>query len=388
MIKFTIVSTFCAAICILSACRGDNLDVSETSAASFGDATETFYNCQTATQIEGSKSVFEVAKINNTLREISLNIVTSKQTQKLRKKADQLWENETFALRLGLKQDGSKSIQVHYKSLNATAAFENGYCKMFCGENAQKVGNSCLAAGGAPEDPIGNAVIETIGTLGASGLVSVIKFGTRSISLVSDKFLVEALRKIPNSSYDEAIVEAGKVVSQANPLALNPKTIAKLRGGNCGNEAITQIISFATGRWACAIPYPEIDLNYARPDGFVESLDDLLGVVRQTEFTSFQSVAQQLATDLAEGQMAMLQSAGRIGGGEEIAFGHATVVLKLKGRLVHINNQLAKVKFQDLSEWSPLWEKRIRVRAPPEEGFDVRSAYRAVIVRQKMLGYP
>ena len=54
MIKFTIVSTFCAAICILSACRGDNLDVSETSAASFGDATETFYNCQTATQIEGS----------------------------------------------------------------------------------------------------------------------------------------------------------------------------------------------------------------------------------------------------------------------------------------------------------------------------------------------
>lgn len=254
-----------AAICVLSACRADDAGTSDTSGGVFGDTTETFYNCQTATQIEGSKSVFEVAKINNTLREISLNIVTSKQTQKLRKKADQVWENETFALRLGLKQDGSKSIQVHYKSLNSTASFENGYCKMFCGENAQRVGNSCLAAGRAAEDPIGNAVIETIGTLGVglvkNAFVSIARAALAKGASVNANAFVAAGRVDQFATR----LELEKIAESVNPLKdpINAHLSPALRaaGGNtfenCGNCAIATARAL-DGNPAVALPGNEI----------------------------------------------------------------------------------------------------------------------------------
>jgi hypothetical protein len=162
--------------------------------ASFGNSERVFYSCSTATDIEGQRLTFTVRRINSTMPEIDLTVLPSGQNHKLKKKSSELWDNKLFAVRLGLKKDGSgsKSIQVHYKSLDATASFLNGFCNMFCDEYSERVNDTCLDSGKTLDDPYGNAAIDIISG-GAIGSLSSVYAALAKKSITST--LVEVVPK-------------------------------------------------------------------------------------------------------------------------------------------------------------------------------------------------
>lgn len=136
---------------------------------------------------------------------------------------------------------------------------------------------------------------------------------------------------------------------------------------------MTQLVSLVLGRWACAIPYPKGALKYASQMSIVEDLNRLVGVKRKylniTELSGF--AAQKLSRNMADGDVAFLVSTAKVGG-------HATLITKLKGRLVHINNQDWPMKFQPVEHWEQTWLRTFAKEGP---------RYHVYLSSKKLIGF-
>lgn len=207
----------------------------------------------------------------------------------------------------------------------------------------------CMATGVAAEDPIGNFIIETLGMAGGGVLYRGAVSGGRAVIALFDDGLVAALRALARAStYDDAIRAMGNVIKGSNPLS----GTSRVGSGNCANDAITQAVKLVFGRWACAIPYPENSMTAGNWNHIVHDAIAVFGF-RKVDYGrySMQQI-ESLVADLPEGGIAMLRSSSS-------GAGHATLIAKVKGRIVHINNQNWEPKFSTLSQWDELWKSKV-----------------------------
>jgi hypothetical protein len=160
------------ALVILESCAPNSVPSESLADKKPGIADYSVYSCRTATNRHGEKISFEVGAVNNTFNEVELvrNWNAKVQTFRLKKIGSEAWSNgSTHTLRLGLKEDGQKSIRVDDHSLKLTATLESGYCTLYCiGPTILVDGKWCIWSGKTDDDPISNALIEIAATMGAS----------------------------------------------------------------------------------------------------------------------------------------------------------------------------------------------------------------------------
>lgn len=368
MHKFELSVVFCGlALTALSSCKPKAETQNEAQDASMGLAQHVFYRCSTATVQKNVKYSYELSALNNTTQEISLQREASNsptlEFSELRKiKTDQWMENQKNWVNLVSKKDGSKGLVVRDYELNATINPENSFCHIVCTGPTKFVDGRCLWTGITEESVIGNMIIETVATAGlgtvwrvatlsrsagAAGAGAKALIDGKSTMLVLDSPLRTGAQRIATAkTFDEAIAQMSKSLQRTNPLSGTP-AVGK---GNCANDAMTQLVSLVLGRWACAIPYPKGKLLYATQKGITDDLTKLVGVKESfkgiDDLVGFSTTT--LAQKMADGDVALLLSRGTNGA-------HATLVAKLKGNLVHINNQNWPQKFQSLGEWDSTW---------------------------------
>jgi hypothetical protein len=103
--------------------------------------------------------------------------------------------------------------------------------------------------------------------------------------------------------------------------------------------------------------------------------DDLTRLVGVKERHAVENLAEFSSTTLAkkmgEGEIAFLFSKGA-------KAGHATLIAKIKGQFVHINNQNWPQKFQSIGDWDTLWRATYGGNSPQ---------YQILILSKKMIGF-
>lgn len=146
-----------------------------------------------------------------------------------------------------------------------------------------------------------------------------------------------------------------------------------LGAGNCGYVSFTMMTMLAGGSLACPLTYWNIPAAMAKMEGTAGTADALRALNAYHSTTPYLSkiddLAARLDAALGEGQMAWLYSEASDGA-------HATVVLKLDGELVHLNNQgwldrLPDGQLETLTQWDKHWRA--------ESSSDKNILYKAVI---------
>lgn len=246
----------------LLACQADDQGFSRTESV-VGETSDTFYNCQTATTLRSQNVVFAVSRINNTLREVVVSAENlGLPPQRLSKQGNQLWSNGDLSLRLGLKANGGKSIQVHYSSLGVTAAFANGFCTVVCGERTQKVGNNCFSTGVADYDGTVDLAVEALGTLGVGVLRQAFLHLARGVVKAGGTVAPRAFHAAAQADVVSTQVNLLHVAQQANPLRLPQYSHLSrgLRGIGCDcvnncSACVVAVEATLRGHPAVALPF-------------------------------------------------------------------------------------------------------------------------------------
>lgn len=335
-----------------------------------------FYRCRSATLENSVQRKYETSFFNNTSQTMSLQFHFSPNEPirfvDLKKTANDQWTSESkFKTRLTNKADGSKGIEVFDPHIGRVVNKENSTCEIRCSGPTQQVENRCLWSGKTDDDEIGNFIIETVATLGTSAVFRVATIGTtRGVLFASDPaFRTGAHIVSQTDNYDEAIAAMGKAIEKTNPL-----TGTKVMGrGNCANDAMTQLVSLVLGRWACAIPYPAGHPDVASAVRIWNDLSQLFGIRQQfTNIRNLSGFAQNtMLKAMKDGQVAVLLSGAKDAG-------HMTLIAKIKGQLVHINNQSWPVKFQSVADWEKLWTSTYG---------KINPAYNVFILEKYLLGF-
>ncbi len=363
--------------------------------SSLGVAQHAFYQCTTSTIQKGVRYSYQLSTLNNTTSEISLQLDAANTPTltfaELKKQGTDRWsESSKFAVHLVNKSDGSKGILVNDLIRGFKINPENSFCITVCSGPTRFVDGRCLWTGATEESVIGNLIIETIGTAGlgtvwraaalsrsmraassasvSAGASAVLD--AKATMLVLDSPLRTGAQKIASAkTFEEALEHLSKALQKTNPLS----GTSVVGHGNCANDAMTQLVSLVLGRWACAIPYPKGKLGYATMKNILDDLIRLVGVREShraiDDLTSFSS--NVLARKMVDGDVALLFSKGPNAG-------HATLVTKIKGQLVHINNQNWPDKFQPLEHWDTLWRATFGGKNPQ---------YQVFVVSKKLIGF-
>jgi hypothetical protein len=335
-----------------------------------------FYRCRSATLENSVQRKYETSFFNNTSKAMSLQHHFSPNEPirfaDLKRTANDQWTGESkFKTHLTNKADGSKGIEVFDPHIGRVVNKENSTCEIRCSGPTQQVENRCLWSGKTDDDEIGNFIIETVATLGTSAAFRVATIGTsRGVLFASDSaFRTGAHIVSRTDNYDEAIAAMGKAIEKTNPL-----TGTKVMGrGNCANDAMTQLVSLVLGRWACAIPYPAGHPDVASSVRIWNDLSQLFGIRQQ--FTNIRNLSgfaeKTMLNAMKDGQVAVLLSGAKDAG-------HMTLIAKIKGQLVHINNQSWPVKFQSVADWEKLWTSTYG---------KINPAYNVFILEKHLLGF-
>lgn len=143
------------------------------------------------------------------------------------------------------------------------------------------------------------------------------------------------------------------IADRAEPPVVMDRPVGR---GNCGNAAWATMFSLANGRPTCTLPY--LDDQIALWPRWKGAFDDYGVTTRELPFGDFESLERVLVAELAEGQMAWF-------GGKANTSGHATIAIKLEGRLYNVNNQGVDVKIgvpegtlQPLEEYVAAYRQR------------------------------
>ena len=343
-----------------------------------GLAEYVYYSCQTSTRHDTNEIRYTTSTFNNTSQEISVQIATSA-TQEiefndLKKTSNDQWQ-AISGLKVDLvhRKDGKKCINIYDPTLGRAVTAENSFCTLTCSGPTVFVNGSCLWSGKTEEDPYGNMVIDSVATLGLSGAFRLLALqGGKAAGtiLASDPALRTGAELIAKSkNFDDAVVQMTRSLEKTNPLSGS----ALVGKGNCANDAITQLVSLVLGRWACAIPYPSGKVGYASVTRIADDLAQLVGIRQShksiTNLTSFAD--DVLVKEMTNGNIAMVFSGAKNAG-------HATLIAKIKGQLVHINNQTWPKRFQTVAEWEETWRKSYG-----KDG----AAYQVYIVSKKIIGF-
>jgi hypothetical protein len=155
-------------------------------------------------------------------------------------------------------------------------------------------------------------------------------------------------------------------VRGTNPLS----GLGLVGNGNCANEAITQAIRLVTGYWACATPY-FLGPDANRWDDIVRDASLVLGSKKAG--IGFKPTAdigdiERDLSSLEDGEIALL-------GSGTPKHGHATLVLKVKGKLIHINNQGWEPKVSTLAAWGEQWRAFAASQNEARVGFHVKLVF-------------
>ena len=373
--SFWIRRTFLAALTILSTgaagCTSEVSEAPETTGESEdaisawgandgGSARYTRFTCETATELAGEKLVYSVKRINNTDELVDLTAAVPEfqrrqnrdlgaptgffETVRLKKLTTNRWsDGKTFTVGLESKQDGSRSIRVDAHRIGKVARAQSGSCTVQCEGPTVRSQGGCIWTGIAPSDDLGNFLIEEVASVGAGVLLR--NAAGRAIITAVPKAPRAAPKILTAGTVSEALDAIDGVARTTNPLsALN-----RVGNGNCFNDAITQAFRLSTGHLVCALPYdPNISENWYR---MLNDSRALLGQSSEslTRYTNAADLQKALLASLSEGQMAVLGSQT----GSSTA--HATLVIKMRGGLVHVNNQNWEPKVSTVSAWVKQW---------------------------------
>lgn len=338
----------------LTSCKPKELLNTEVQSTSGGLAAHIYYRCTTATQVNAQKIIYKTSFFNNTSREISLQIAESSSAppvfRDLQKSKQNLWvDAQRIRLELTQKKDGHKGIRVSDAANGRTVDIENSHCSLMCTGPTILQDGRCMWSGVTEEDPYGNFVIDVLSGAGTSAVFRMLaaRAGTTGVVLASDHALrtgAELIAKI--KTYDDAVAQTARAIEKTNPLS-GTSLVGK---GNCANDAATQIVSLVLGRWACAIPYPKGQVGYAHATRIADDLGQMIGIrSTHTKITQLSTFADDvLRGELPEGGIALIFSGSKNAG-------HVTLITKLKGQLVHINNQQWPERFQSIAQWEKTW---------------------------------
>lgn len=343
-----------------------------------GLAEYVYYSCQTGTRHNTNEIRYTTSTFNNTSRDISVQIATSAVIEidfnDLKKSSNDQWR-AISGLKVDLvhKKDGKKGINIYDPTLGRAVTAENSFCTLSCSGPTVFVNGSCLWSGKTEEDPYGNMVIDSVATLGLSGAFHLVALQGGKVAgtvLASDPALRTGAELISKSkNFDDAVVQMTRSLERTNPLS-GSTLVGK---GNCANDAITQLVSLVLGRWACAIPYPSGKFGYASMVSIAEDLAQFVGVKQThkliTNLTNFSD--DVLVKEMKNGNVAMVFSGAKNAG-------HATLIAKINGQLVHINNQSWPKRFQTVAEWEETWRKSYG-----KDG----AAYQVYVVSKKIIGF-
>jgi hypothetical protein len=384
--QFTVLSVFLG---LFVACKPAPVTSEATSQSAGGFAQHVFYRCAVKTVENGQSVVRQTSAFNNTTQELSLQSdfagQPTLQFSELKKSSTDFWNSPgRVSLRLALKRDGSKGVILGFAQGKPATSIEDSVCEELCTGPTVKADNRCLWSGLSGESVIGNMIIETVATAGLGTIwraatlaraaqgaskVAITAKGGQGLLALDPAFRSGAQAIAKSSSFDDALSSLSKSLQKTNPLS----GTSALGPGNCANDAMTQLVSLVLGRWACAIPYPKGALKYASQMSIVDDLTRLVGVKSKhlniTDLSGF--AAQNLAKNMADGDVAFLFSTAK-------GAGHATLITKLKGRLVHINNQNWPVKFQPVEHWEQTW-----LRTFAKEG----ARYHVYLSSKKLIGF-
>lgn len=354
-----------------------------------GFAQHVYYRCAVKTLENGVWVTRSTSAFNNTSQEISLQSNFSNnptlQFSELAKASTDFWSAPgRVSLKLGLKRNGARGIILGFVDGKASTNLEDSACEVLCTGPTVKADGRCMWSGIAGESVIGNMIIETIATAGlgtvwraatlgrvAQGASKVaITANSGEAVLAMDSSLRTGAQNIAKAqNFDEALAYLSKSLQKTNPLSGTPA----LGRGNCANDAMTQLVSLVLGRWACAIPYPKGDMLYASQLNIVDDLSRLVGV--KAKYLNINNLsefsAKTLTSKMADGDVAFLFSRGK-------GAGHATLITRVKGRFVHINNQSWPAKFQPIEHWEKTWQNSFG-----KEG----AQYHVYIAAKKMIGF-
>lgn len=160
------------------------------------------------------------------------------------------------------------------------------------------------------------------------------------------------LRTVANrsASADERLAAMDRISRASNP----PERIAGAGPfpndrGNCAFAALTLLATAATGQPQCALPYLD-DTHFS--NGMYRELDTWK--MPEPTFGNASEVATAAAA-LEEGELAMLFSRAWLGEVEQSA--HATVLVKLEGRVYNVNNQ-GWFPYESVEGWTQRWTQR------------------------------
>jgi hypothetical protein len=392
----------------LAACGiGDDAETSSDD-LSTGIADYTFFTCSTATEFNGEKLSYAVNHFNNTFAAIDLTadvptsvreaakgldpgdgskpLYTSVRAEaRLVKGNTDKWTDDAYYTVVLSNKGAGKSIQVTDHRIRKTVSANNGFCTISCEGPTVLQGGRCIWTGVAPLDGIGNFVIETVAALPAGPLVrasgSLLTTKGAGIVIARPKVVSDGAPAPDVLSYqgDSALGRLEQLVRGHNPLA-GTKAVGS---GNCANAAITQALYLTTGIRACAVPYR------TGADGFAENyLADARSVIpRSLEArggeVSFSDLQNTLGYALEEGDLVMIRSVMKSSGKSVKDTGHVSLVAKVGGKLLHINNwealstpeskilealgieQSAAPLVTSLPRWGNTWAKTSKLGGSP-----------------------
>ncbi|MEN9810803.1 MAG: hypothetical protein RLZZ488_2370 [Pseudomonadota bacterium] len=374
---------FFTATGLLSSCKPAKETDAGAQYSGGGLAEYVYYKCKSSVRKQKGEFLYETSPFNNTSREVSFQLSNSNfptlEFFELKKSATDQWNSPDIKIRLGNKSDGSKGIQVTDTYAENLIQLDNSKCELICTGPTLYSDGRCLWTGITEESVIGNMLIDVISTAGL-GAVWRLAFAGKNAALLAGKTSPTALAADPafrsgaeliakSGTYDDAMVHLAKSIEKTNPLT-GTKMIGR---GNCANDAATQLVALVLGRWACAIPYPKGQMSYASVNAIVRDLKTLVGIRSShngiknlTEFTE-----TTLARTMKDGDIAMVFSGGKNAG-------HATLITRIKGRFVHINNQSWPQKFQSVADWEKTWRSTYA-----KEG----ALYNVHVISKKLIGY-
>jgi hypothetical protein len=352
-------AAFCAAFLLGgAACGGDEADLATSDDSLNGPASYTYYSCVTAATFGNNTWRYRVDAFNNTASTITL-IATPAPGYgdpvfpNLAKLTTNTWSDNTgYTVKLVQRTNGRKSIEVVDHRFYHTASRENGSCnsQVICPEYQALSNGRCVYTGETTPDVYGNFILETVAAAPAGVLVrignGVIGSLRAGIVVARPTVAAQAPAIIGASSEGEALAALEQRIGGLNPLS-GTKAVGN---GNCFNEALTQAVTLLTGKSVCATPY-YLGQNNTNAK-LAADARALLGGSRSTPWGTFEGVRSYLGQQLGDGQIALLIS-------DSPQSAHATLVARIHGQLVHINNQ-NWTKVTQFDNWGYTWARAVR----------------------------